>query len=659
MTTVVPPATEATAAPEAGTGSAAAAGGRRDTRRDLLPAPLPLDAGVRRWHRLVLAALMLLGFARGAYWTVTTTVFNPVDEMAHFAYVDSLATGQGIPTVGEDLIPDEIIAINKASPTSNYRSEPYRPDNTDVYWGGSRYSYEAIHGPTYYAAMVPFYWMGKPFGTLGALYGVRLGSVLVGLLVIPCTWLLARRLLPDRPAAWLLAPAMIAVLSSLAPGAVGNDILAVVLAAAAAVWFVRALGRPRRWQEPAIAGLVFGLTMVTKVTSMVLIPFLGVFFVAWLIIARPRVLLAVRWVLIWGATAALAQVPWFAWNFHAYGAPTAAAASEKITGSYMGRSTFGLDILRVHWDIVFPGVWLNPMSLDGPYVWLWGLVFVTALVLGVAAAAWKRRWRDLAVLVWCGSAIPLAFVMIEAITFILFGGSGYPVGRHLETALPPAMVMIAGAAVLLAGARWAPVAIAWLIAGSLVFEARVARHEIASFYLAAVAGEDLGPVINQDWSDVVHVASPTFRVDPGCPVEAIAIGIANPAAPAEITLDTPSGPVSARHQDKRSNLQVYRTATPAQGAIEVTLPPGAFLQATVQDLTPAARFTSIAGDPVVRVYCRVPDAAERSFDALYPLGHPPLKLGVLRALPLVIAGGGILAALAVTVLTLRRRLPPT
>ena len=662
MTTVVPPATDASTPPDATSGPEGTDGGhggsRRGTRRDLLPAPVELGSAVRRWHRIVLAVLMLLGFARGTYWAVTTTVFNPVDELQHFAYVDALATGHGIPTVGQDLVPDELMAINKASPTSNYRSEPYKPDNTDVYWGGSRYSYEAIHGPTYYALMVPFYWAGKPFGILGALYGVRLGSVLIGLAVIPCTWFLARRLFPDRPSVWLLAPGLIAVMSSLFPGAVSNDILAVVLAGASAVWFVRALARPDRWRDAAIAGLVFGLTMVTKVTSMVLIPFLGLFFLAWLAVARPRFVLAIRWAVVWGVTAVAVQVPWFAWNFVTYHAPTAAAASEKITGATMGRSTFGLEALRVHWDIVFPGIWLNPMSLDAPYVRLWGVALTAALLLGIAAAAWKRRWRDLAVLAWCGSAIPLAFATIEAITFILFGGSGYPVGRHLETALPPATVMIAGAAVLLVGARFAPIGVAWIIAASLTLEARVARHEVTNFYLAAVTDDGLGPVITQDWSDVVHIEPPAFRVDAGCPVEAVAVGIANPSPPAQITLTGTDGPVTATNIGERTNLQVFRAEHPVSGTFDVTLPPGAFLQATAQDRVPNVNFSTIVGDPVVRVYCRVPDANQRSFDSLYPLHHPPLSLTVLLATPLAFAGAGVLGAVGVTVLTLRKRHQP-
>ena len=171
--------------------------------RSFLPLPAPLVGRQRLVHRLVLALILAFGLAKGGYWAVTTQVWNPVDEAQHVGYVESIATGHGIPTVGQDLLSDDIMASLKASPTSEFRSHTFRPDNTDPKWSSTRAQYEAVHGPIYYALMAGPYWVGHPWGITGSLLAIRLGTVVLVLGAVPLTWLLARRLFPRRPAAWL------------------------------------------------------------------------------------------------------------------------------------------------------------------------------------------------------------------------------------------------------------------------------------------------------------------------------------------------------------------------------------------------------------------------------------------------------------------------
>ena len=63
--------------------------------------------------------ILAFGLATGGYWAITTQVWNPVDEVQHFGYVESIATGDGIPTVGRDLLSDDVMASLKGSTTTH------------------------------------------------------------------------------------------------------------------------------------------------------------------------------------------------------------------------------------------------------------------------------------------------------------------------------------------------------------------------------------------------------------------------------------------------------------------------------------------------------------------------------------------------------------
>ena len=237
----------------------------------------------RTIHLAVLGVILLLGVLKGGYWVVTTQVWSPVDEVQHYGYVESLARGQGIPTVGVDLLSDEAMYSVKSSPTSGYLVDPYQGNNDDPNWGATRHQYEGIHGPTYYALMTPFYWAGRPWGVTGSLMAIRMGTVLTALAAVPLTWAMARRLFPARSSIWLLGPALLVVWNSLNFGVVSNDALILPLAAAAGLQGLRALARPKRWEQAGLAGLLVGLTMVTKSTSLVLFPLMALLALWWVI----------------------------------------------------------------------------------------------------------------------------------------------------------------------------------------------------------------------------------------------------------------------------------------------------------------------------------------------------------------------------------------
>jgi hypothetical protein len=610
----------------------------------------------------VLALLMLAGLAVGTYWTFATVVWNPVDEVAHFGYVESLATGEGVPTVGVDLLSDDTIRSLKESPTLLFRSNPFQPVASDENWGGTRHQYEAVHGPTYYLVMVPAYWIGRPFGVLGSLYAIRFATVALVLLAVPLTWMLARRLFPDRPVIWLLAPALLVTVNSLSPGSVSNDAMVLVLSITTILAFLRALDQPRNWVPSATAGVLFGLTIVTKMTSLVLIPFLALAFVAWVVTQRPRIGAIARFVALVAAGTLVAFGPWLAWNLHTYRATSAASVVDGITGASLPESALGLGAIAQHASVARPGVWINQL-LQGAesYQMLWEVALVAALVLGSIAAAVRTRWRDLAVLLWCGSALPLAFASMEVIVFVLFHGTGGPVGRHLIAALAPTMVMIAAAAVFVVGSRWAPPLVATLVAGSLVLAAPFSREFTGVYTRSAIDGR-LAPVTYQDWSDTLRGDATAITIDASCPVEVIGVGFVGAPAgtgPGSVpetlivrdsTVDTGAGGGATIDE-----IPTYRLLTPVTGLITIELPADTVVRTSAEDRDPDVAYaTGGGGDPVVTASCADADAEQTAFTRMYAIGHPEwISLAMLQTIPALFAGVAVLVALGLTAVSIR------
>ncbi|MGI8683733.1 MAG: hypothetical protein ACR2MO_01280, partial [Acidimicrobiales bacterium] len=199
-----------------------------------VPDPEAPRRSVPRSHLLALGAIVAVGLLRGLFWVTVTPVYNPIDEHAHFAYVESMATSLRPPVVGRDHLSPEALDLGKRTATAEWRSAPVAADPDDARWGLLRDSYEGVQGPTYYALMAVAYRAAHPFGVLSSLYAVRIASLLLAVGAVPIAYLLARELFPRRREAWLAAPALLVVLQGFNGNlsSVSNDALVVPLSGA-------------------------------------------------------------------------------------------------------------------------------------------------------------------------------------------------------------------------------------------------------------------------------------------------------------------------------------------------------------------------------------------------------------------------------------------
>lgn len=614
--------------------------------------PGKLDTRTRRRHRIILVILMAFGLLKGAYWVVLTPAWSAIDEAQHFGYVEFLARGHGIPTVGEDLVSNRELASIKASPTSPYRNHPYQPSAGDKNWGATAHQYEAIHGPTYYALMAPAYWLGAPFGIAGSLYAIRLATTMLAVLAVPLVWLLARRLFPNRPTIWIASAAVLVVFDSLAPGSVGNEPMVLVLGTTSMVLLLRSLDNPSKPIPAALFGIACAATIVTKTTSLALIPFSAVLLAAWVLTRRPPWRSVLRWTTIVGIAAITTVAPWLAWNYATYGAPSAASQAEELTGDLQQAATdFSFEVVDTHFDGARrSGVWSNQLGGSSTYTHYWEWVFVITASIGIIASVLRRQWRDLGSIAWCASALPWAFLSLEAIVWIVFGGGGGPTGRHLVVGLGPTAIAIAAGCVLAIGSRWGVALIATISAGALALAVPMYHNVINAAYLNLKRINNVAPVLNQTWSDNLVPAEP-IKISTECPVHAISLGFQGAVIPLTITVSTDDGKTVTGDLDQstmqgeyvvRQFIPAYQLNHVVTGTITVTGTEGAGINIANGDVAPWLSMGETDHDPVVIVFCQVQGSDEVAFNAIYPILHPGwVSLGLLRSTPIALAGVGV------------------
>jgi len=596
-----------------------------------------------------------VGLVRGVYWAFTTEVWNPVDEAQHYAYVESLARGHGMPVVGEDKLSLNILEVAKASPTQPYQSNYYLPTE-DFPWGAFGESYEGggVQGPTYYAMLTPVYWLSNPFGETTSIFAVRIGSVAISLLAVPLLWLLAKRLFPDEPYIWLMAPGLLVLIQGFNSNvaSVSNDALVIPVCIAAMIP-VAAAFRGLETNQAVVGGALLGLALLTKMTTAPLAIYTGLVLLGLLVSGRESFATVVRWGLVYGAMALAVLAPYFAWNLHVYGSITASEQVNDITGTSLPDIPWSFDGLKVHIHNARASFWdfqMYNLGTHSAYVRVlqWGAVL--ALLAGLAVSIWKRDRERTVRLVWLGLAYPIAVVFIIAATYILFDGQGSGVGRHFYVSLGLVAIAISAGLVTAFGRRIGLVAFLVLTGLALMSEQRLTTNYIDKAYASGILEENIAPVIDQPVNEGYTVVD-QINVEAPCPAQAL--GITYQSAPPPtlgVTSDATQARWDAPYLGRSGAVEIYTLPEPITGPITVI--PGGNVSYSPNRNDSFITAPGVAGDPVMRLYCLVEDAKTQRFDQLYPPQHPDLSRATLRLWPAIWQWVGLMCLLtAVALLT--------
>jgi hypothetical protein len=608
--------------------------------------------GSRRLLLTGIGVLMALTFARGLFWVVTFPVWYG-DEGAQFSYEQSVATGKGIPVAGKSLNSADTLRLIKASPVAIERTMPL-PASPTLQWGIVDEQYEGLQSPLYYLALAPVYWVGRAGGgELGAFYALRLASLCLAVAAIPLTALLARALLPDRRAVWLLAPAVICVLQivNVQNSYVDNDSSTMVVAALCLLALLACRGDLRA-RRSILFGASLAIALLAKATLAALLPAILIAMVAYAVRRRPGIRTAACWVAAAGGTFFILVLPFLLFNeveYHALsGARSAAALIKPVIGSTPVSLAGARELTGTFLRTLFVGQDLVPQNLTDPYRHLWDWTAVVTATAAFVGATVRGRWDEFKVIAWIVVSIPLGLVLLIAVGFDQSGSQATVVGRYLDCFLPLFAVMVGYGAVIALGARLGSVALLAIFVTGSFLEVSGDRAWVTSTYTAGVIGRTV-PALEQSYADGSASLS-GMQALIRCPATTIAL---SSDGPPPVTITVNGRPSAARATN--GLWTEYPLAQSAEGRVAIRFVQPVRLAVARHLASFAEPAGSVAnsrsGVPAIRIYCPAHgNAANARFSQLYPANHPPLSFGTLLAWPEAEAWAEVVLAAGVAVL---------
>jgi 4-amino-4-deoxy-L-arabinose transferase-like glycosyltransferase len=463
------------------------------------PAEARADRSRRARPPRALVLLLVASLLAGVTWSLVTPAFQAPDENAHYAFVQSLVEGPGLPgNPGRPLLSteqadaaaasnaDQTAAIPQTKPTwdprldAQWRAADRRLARKERADGGGPLA-AANNPPLYYAYAAVPYAIARGDSLMARLLAVRWGSVLWLLVTVLGAWLLVGEVL-GRDRLLQLAGASVAALapmSTFMAASVSPDAMLYALWALAAWLGVRILKRRLPLIDAVALGAVVGAACVVKATSYALLPAatLAIGLGAWrryrLSGARApvagRALAGAAGVAVtlgtWLVVARVIDRPAAA---QVAGAVGSAGTNWRELASYLWqfylpRLPFMQDFFHTAgvnypvYDVFLQGSW-------GRFGWLEvklpGAVYLlaTAATIGVAVAAAVRLWRDrgrhdLAVGAFLVLVVLTLLAGLHWTDFHLSAGGSFMQGRYLLPLLAIAGLTLAQALRLLSPRR--------------------------------------------------------------------------------------------------------------------------------------------------------------------------------------------------------------
>jgi 4-amino-4-deoxy-L-arabinose transferase-like glycosyltransferase len=395
---------------------------------------------VRPLHALV--ALQLIVIVVGGVLTATRfPFFSLIDETAHFDYVRVVAEKHRLPVLGEDKMGYPVLALN-AGLDPNTRPAPHvdRPS------GLGEDSYQAFEPPLYYVLVAPLFVLTDDWSARVKL--VRLAGLVFLLAAAAVLYRFAGRVFPTaRLLVFSLALTVLMWPGVVFRSATVSNAPLELLMAVLVLYVLWRADEERDERRLVLAGFLFGLALLTKLTLVPLAPLLllvafragrrGAWRAAAASVALPVVLLA----------------PWLIFNLNHYDALTASSLAKEMQEATVnpGGVTYTVgrmfDMLPQLFDGVLPQDWAS-VAIKAPLMGL-GFDFVRVAVFGLplllllAEPSWLKT-RHAALLV---APFVLGVLMVAYVT--LFENWPIASSRRLYAELPALALFTAVSALTL------------------------------------------------------------------------------------------------------------------------------------------------------------------------------------------------------------------
>jgi len=241
-----------------------------------------------------IAILLLVFLAKGFTTALIHQPFTGHDEVAHYAYLEVVATDGRVPVIpdlqefndnyvagGEDTT-DRMPAklwqyCSYVTDDWNFCGDPQCADPCylqnippDYLIGPNGWVYTANHPPLFYLVMTPIYWLTDGMSPASQLYIFRMATIPFGMLTVLFAFLTVRTLFPRDRFLIFTVPAFVAFQPQIAYEStmLNNDILAIAFTSG--VIYLLVVGLKKRfplWNVIAV-GAMYGLAALSKNTSL-------------------------------------------------------------------------------------------------------------------------------------------------------------------------------------------------------------------------------------------------------------------------------------------------------------------------------------------------------------------------------------------------------
>ena len=248
-------------------------------------------------HRAIVIVLALF-VALGIVYSTITPLFEAPDEQWHFAFVQSVATGRGLPVQSEQ--PAHLARQEGSQPPLYYllaAGATFWIDTSDypgLVWENPHYGYN-VPGIVNDNKNLFIHTSLENFPYRGAVLAIHLArslSVLMGALAVLFTYLLALEIFPAQKSLAASAGAVVAFVPQFlfVSSAVSNDSTIVALAALSLWLMARLLNdhRPLQTPDAIVLGGACGLAALAKVSGLG-VSALAVLVLTWHILRRSKI----------------------------------------------------------------------------------------------------------------------------------------------------------------------------------------------------------------------------------------------------------------------------------------------------------------------------------------------------------------------------------
>lgn len=357
-------------------------------------------------------ALVLLLVLYLAKQVVTVFIFPPFtghDEVAHFNYIDTVASEQRVPVLLEDELPDYfyrycqyILDWSPCEPNNpRWLEDPFRFADwgaIGVYPAGMQYA--ANHPPLYYMVMAPFFAATDSQSPEWQQYFLRLLAIPFGAVTVLLAFFSARVLFPGETFLAITVPAFVAFQPQISYEAamVNNDIVGIAGFSLVLYLVLRGIrdGFPNRLN--ALLGIALALSLLAKSTSLTATLVIAIAIIAAVGLRNWR-----AWVVKGATVASIAGVvvaPWYIFLYRTYGNFDGFEQISQLQEPWNRPSQgfFGLLFNRPfvwdRWAETWGQFGWRRIPLDGEFLWAIAIPCIIAMVGLVLYAGWiVRNWR--------------------------------------------------------------------------------------------------------------------------------------------------------------------------------------------------------------------------------------------------------------------------